>query len=787
MPPDPSTEPDITAAARTDGFRIGDLHVDPLRARVMRGANELPVPKLSFDLLLALIETAPAIATIDTLLTRVWPGLVVNPETVSQRVKLLRAALGDDPRHPAYIEVIRGRGYRLIPEVERTAADAKRASDRPTLPAPGTPRRSSKLLWPIAALALIVAGLLGWQLSRQDGPPELDENSRSIAVLPFDHGSSADDTILALGIAESVLHRLAAIEDMTVIARTSSFGIERRSASARDIGRTLGARYLLEGSVQRSGDSLRITAQLIDSLTGAHVWSLQFDRDTKAVFAVQDEIAIRVAQSLQLTLPRDGTKAPPMRGTTSFDAYFEYLQARSLIATGRVSDMQQARAHLERALSLDPQFARAMVDLAGTRIRLAEYEPGPERRERFEEALPQAGEMLALALEKNPGDGRAWLERGYLNSFTDVVKAEADIRRGLTLSPSDAAGHELLASVLYQDPARHGEALAALIRASRLDPLEPRYEVTRAVFHLYGKSDFRTAQAILAGTLEKHPRYQPAVLRMGEVELVQGQLADAIRYFETALSLDGSSEQAFRMLVASYYEVRWPEAALALLPPGDRKGPRAVGPLLVEQKWVAAGDAAYAALEEDSDLAIDEAQICLALRRHARATGETARALAALTQLADLQWTDDQPEFPETFDMKAAAVGVADMLQLSGEPERARLVLRAALARMDRQARTQGQGELWTRMARAEALAMLNDPEGALRQLDAAAREGSIMMKNWLHLDLDPAFDALRGGAGFQRIRSLVLSRAAAERARLQEFQRSGVIPDRMVTAGPEG
>jgi len=751
----------------------------------MRGSTEVPVPKLSFDLLMALIESAPGIATVDMLLSRVWPGLVVNPETVSQRVKLLRAALGDDPRNPAYIEVVRGRGYRLIPEVLREAqAGTGAAVDRPeSVKAARWPR----LVWPMAAVALLLAGLLGWQLSRHAGLPALDESARSIAVLPFEHGTSPEDTILALGIAESVLHRLAAVEDLAVIARTSSFAVERRGATVRDIGRTLGARYLLEGSVQRSGDSLRITAQLIDSLTGVHVWSLQFDRDTRAVFAVQDEIATRVTQSLQLTLPRDGTRPPPMRGTTNFDAYFEYLQARSLIATGRVSDMQQAPAHLERALSLDPEFARAMVDLAGTRIRLVEYEPGQDRRDRFAETLPQASEMLALALEKNPGDGHAWLERGYLHSFTDVAKAEADIRRGLELSPSDAAGHELLASVLYQDPARHAEALAALIRASRLDPLEPKYEVTRAVYHLYGKSDVRTAQAILAGTLEKHPRYLPALLRMGEVELVQGQLGEAIRYLETALSLDGSSEQTFRMLLAAYYEVRWKEAAVALLSPGDLTGPRAIGPLLVEQKWGPAGDVAYAALEEGSDLAIDEAQICLALRRHARATGETARALAALTQLADLQWKDGQPEFPETFDMKAAAVGVADMLQLSGQSERARLVLRAALTRMDRQAIAQGQGELWTRMARAEALAMLGDRERAVSQLEAAARDGSIMMKNWLHLDLDPAFDALRDGTDFQRIRNLVLSRAATERMRLQELQRSGAIPDRLARTATPG
>lgn len=771
--------------SRSIACRVGDLLIDTDRARVTRDGVELPLPRLSFDLLMALVESAPGIASLDFLLARVWPGLVVNPETVSQRVKLLRSALGDDPRRPRYIEVARGRGYRLIPEVTSAEPGSQVAlpgvADAPATARARTPWwRGPQAL--ASLLTLLLAGVALWMAAdRPRGTPTVVDPERSIAVLPFEYsGNSPADPVLALGVAEAVLHRLANTEDLTVIARTSSFAVERRGRSAQDIGRVLGARYLLEGSVQSADERLRITAQLIDAMTGAHVWSLQFNRDQREVFAMQDEIANRVAQSLQLSLTRPDMAAGASRGTQNLDAYFEYLQARGLMATGRVADMREAGKHLTRALAIDGNYARAMAELAGNGIRLAEYDHGPNRRNRFEAATTRAQQLLARAIELDPGDGRVWLERGYLRSFTDLAAAESDLRRGLSLSPNDAEGHERLAAVLYQDPARHGEALQALIRASRIDPLEPRYDVTRAVFHLYGRSDSRTTQAILAGTLARHPRYAPAVERMGEVHGMSGQIAEAIRYYELSLTLDGSSEMVLRLLIGCYVTLGWPEASESLLKPDDPVRVRRLAMQLTRHQWVEAGESAYAALEAESDIAPDEDLMSLALRRHARATGQVTLALATLEDLADLHWDDaGMPVMGETFDMKSAAVGVVDLLQLSGQRERAELLLHATLGHLQRQTEVHGQGPLWTRPTRARLLALLGDQEGAMQMLQEANRDGSILLKHWLHLDLDPAFDALRQREDFQRLQSSVAARIAVERRRVEELRRSGAIPVR--------
>lgn len=204
-------------------------------------------------MLVALGRAAPNVLSLEALMDQVWPRLVVSPETVSQRVKLLRDALGDDPKNPRYIAGVRGRGYRLCVPIGATAP------------------------------------------------------SRSIAVLPFVNlSSSPTDHVMSLGVPEAVLHQLANLSAVMVIARTSSFAYHG-NRDARTIGRELNARYLLEGSVQSASERLRVTARLIDTQSNADIWSMRFDRAREDVFALQDEIATQVARALELSL--DGTSS----------------------------------------------------------------------------------------------------------------------------------------------------------------------------------------------------------------------------------------------------------------------------------------------------------------------------------------------------------------------------------------------------------------------------------------------------------------------------------------------
>ena len=270
---------------------------------------------------------------------------------------------------------------------------------------------------------------------------------------------------VAMGIAESVLHQLANLAELDVIPRTSSFAFGDRKADAREIGRQLGARYLLEGSEQSDRTRMRVTTQLIDTQTGADVWSMRFDRSPGDIFEVQDEIAVQVTRALELSLDASAVDRLTGQGTENLDAYLAFLQGRSLLATDRVIDTKDAIGHFERAIRADPRFADAYVNQAAAEVFVAEYAVTDDRQERFERALRHGKELVAKALELDPENGDAYLQRGHLRYYDDLSAAEADYRRGLELSPNSAEGYSGLATVIYEDPAPRDEALALLDRA----------------------------------------------------------------------------------------------------------------------------------------------------------------------------------------------------------------------------------------------------------------------------------------------------------------------------------
>jgi TolB-like protein/DNA-binding winged helix-turn-helix (wHTH) protein/Tfp pilus assembly protein PilF len=805
---------------RTDWtvYQVGDLEVDVARATVTRAGVQLSLPKLSFDLLVALIEIAPAVATVDVLLDRVWPGLVVNPETVSQRVKLLRAALGDDAREPRYVLVVRGRGWRLVPRVEPRpvgpdpghdaigSADSNAVEPPAALPSvsarvspppagslpPATAGRTDRSAIAVLVTLLLLVVVLAWfAVSRRPEPrsaapavaPAAATMDRSIAVLPFESlGRTSDDDALAAGVAEAVLHQLGGLSQLVVIARTSSFAVSRQGLDATQVGRQLGARYLLEGSVQRVAARLRITAQLIDAGSGRRMWSLQFDRPSDNIFAVQDEIALNVVRALKLSLDASTTDRLTGQGTGNFDAYLEYLQARHVLAAARVVELPAAIAHLKRALQLDPDFARAYVELARAELQRAEFGATQDGQRDFERAAARAGELLEQALALDATNGRAYLQRAYLRAFSDIAAAEADYRRGLQLSPSDADGYEGLAAILYQDPRRRDEALQQLDRARRLDPLEPRYDVTRAVFLLYGRGDVPHAVELLRGVQERRPGYPPALARLGEtLWCCSGELAEAIRLLEQAETLDPDSGWVRQLLATAYLSIGDARAAASVLGPAGAGSPeQSLQRWFARGDWRRAGELAYAVLRDGPVLGTAEDKTVFAIRMHARTTGDFRRARDALAKLAGVRWNErDEPVYEPALDLKSAIVGLADMLLQLGEQARAIRLLRQVGTDIDHEVRDLRRGELWYSLARPISAALLGDDERALALLRASASSGFLHHAANYHLAIEPAFERLRGDPRYRALLQSELARVDTERATIEQWRRQGIVPAR--------
>ena len=581
-----------------------------------------------------------------------------------------------------------------------------------------------------------------------------------------------------------MLHQLASLAELTVISRRSSFAFTERREDAQEIGRELGARYLLDGSVQSDRSRMRVMTQLIDTQSGADVWSLRFDRPLDDIFAVQDEIALQVTQALELSVDPAAMERMTGQGTRNLGAYLAFLQGRTLLANARVVDMTEAIGHFERSVKLDPTFAGAYVSLAEAELFLAEYEVTDDRQERFKRALLRGQELVEKALSLEPLSGDAYLQRAHMVAFENLSDAEKDYRRGLELSPNSARGYAGLAAVLYETPSRRDEVLELLDRARKLDPLEPGHDVTKALFLWLERADMQGANALLVDVLKRNPRYTPALAWLGGLREMMKQAANGIRYSEQALALDPSREWTRRALIRGYVDLGDLSAAKQLLEDdGSERSPRQLRLLMHEGDWRQAGELAYESLarERESVSGTDMLMIVSAIRMHARATDEFERAQAALEEASGVSWDSaGRVTLPqEGSPVRAAAIGLAEVLLASGQERQGRQLLDTILARMRHEVGELGRPELWYQKTHPTALALNGQDDAALAMIERSIASGSGLTDWWYFFESDPAFGPLRQDARFQATLNTVHAYVAAQRGELDRMRAEGLVPDR--------
>ncbi|HEY2675801.1 MAG TPA: winged helix-turn-helix domain-containing protein [Steroidobacteraceae bacterium] len=533
--------PPLTPENRTTPprYRIGDLEVDIGKAEVTRGDEKVALPKLSFDLLCALINAAPAIVTNDDLLAQVWPGLLMSPESVAQRVKLLRSAIGDDSQHPRYILGVRGRGYRLIPLPERLAessplqADAGSVSiDTPNIlksEAPASqPEAShhSKQRLPrmvLGAAALVTIGIcsaLGWRYwssSHHVQPASVAMADKSIAVLPFvDMSEKKDQEYFGDGMAQEIIDILVTIPGLRVIGRTSSFQFKGKTVDLRTISEQLGVANVLEGSVRKSGDRVRVTAQLIDSHTGATRWSQTYDRDFIEVLKLQDEIATRVAREVEANALFSEILPPKI--LRNVEAYTAFL--RAIDAT----DAQQQVIDLQQAFYLDPTFAGAASALAGAYLFLGEAGLMPAG-----EAFGKARHTADRALELDPNDSGAHEVLGeiYLEYDWDWAAAEREFKLAKTLAFHGLGSTQGDSTRLSLTLGRWDDAVRIVNKAVADDPLDPQSYLWLGIVEIR-QGRLPEAEAALRRNLELDPAFNFSHYVLAVVLLARGELQAAL-------------------------------------------------------------------------------------------------------------------------------------------------------------------------------------------------------------------------------------------------------------------
>ncbi len=471
----------------------------------------------SFAVLRLLIANMGRLVTKDELQNAVWPGIVVTDDSLVQCIGEIRKALGDDARK--LVETVPRRGYRLVPapSVARSA-----------------PWREGRAAAFGATLVLVALGIGAWQTrGAQEGP----SHTPVVAVLPFDSMADEEEAYLGPGVAEDVISMLARSPDVGVIARGSSFAYGDKPRDVREIGAELGADYVLEGSVRRDGDTLRIIAQLEDTETGQHVWADRFDGVGTDPWALLDEVSGRIIFSLageKGEIKRAQFSKAWGKDATSLGEYDYFLRGLDVYMNAGSSDeLARAGSIWEEGLEHYPDSALLKTKLAW-RHWTAAWLYWDDLDHNFAEADRLVSEALAQDnLSPEVQRSAHWLNAFVLMRRGDYDEGVAEAERTIAMTPYDARVLRQLTDVLIAD-GKYDMALDWLARAEPREPgREDEYVLQRAlIFRLMGRNDEAVAEYVKVLDQDVYPRLSHAIalVNLGRIEeaqeVVRGALAE---------------------------------------------------------------------------------------------------------------------------------------------------------------------------------------------------------------------------------------------------------------------
>jgi TolB-like protein/DNA-binding winged helix-turn-helix (wHTH) protein len=568
-------------------YEFGGFRVDPAKRRVQR-VDGTPVPLTSrvFDTLLYMLEHHDAVLDKERIMEAVWPDSIVEENNLAQAISKLRQVFGETPGSHNYIVTVPGRGYRFVAEVNKRTEDATfkpqlepaiaespterpRAKDvgAPMIQAPRTISSLPKAgwLWAVAFSAIAVASIAAFFLTRHRSlpasvrAPSLSSPTstvlsppipeKSVAVLPFDNLSDdKQNAYFAAGVQDQIISDLAKIADLKVISRTSAnlykSGNPRNS---REIGQQLRVAHLLEGSVQRIGDRLRVHAQLIDARTDTHSWAQRYDREVSDLFAIQSEIAQAIAGQMYAKISPAEKLSIERAPTSDLTAFDLYTRARSLSLPAFYSnagkkDLLESSDLLTRAVSRDPAFFQAYCQLAWVHdvLYFLGYDRTPARLALAEAAIqaafrlrPDAGEAhlaraenlyrgyldyegalteLEVARQTLPNDPRIFELMGLIQRRSGRwEESTRNLERAVDFDPRNLFTLSAIADS-YRDLRRYAEAQAAYNRALAIEPNDIKTKVRRANLELEWKADTGPLHQLIDSIRAANPAAIPDIV-----------------------------------------------------------------------------------------------------------------------------------------------------------------------------------------------------------------------------------------------------------------------------------
>ena len=475
----------------TSCYEFGEFRVDIGRRILLQAGNTIALTPRQFDTLLYLVEHCDRVITKEELMKAIWSDAFVEENNLNQSVSAIRRALGERRGDNRYIITVPGVGYRFAAPVKLVSSVEHRAA------------------------------------------------RGSLAVLPFKPLLEKErDEALELGMADSLIIRLSNSRDMIVRPLTSVRRFSGLEQDAQSAGRELDVESVLDGSIQRAGARIRLTARLTDVADGRSLWVGTFDEEFTDVFSVQDAISERVAGALQMHLG-----AEKKRHTVSTRAYELYLQGRYHWSRLVPTEVRKSIEFYEQAIAVDPNYALAYTGIAVAYVSLS-IASDAKPAESFPKA--KAAALKAVTLDESLSDAHAYLSFIHFWFDWDWAAAESEVRRAIALNANSAEAHRGY-GILLSQLGRQDEAIVEGTRARELDPLALITRTNEALFFYYS-NQLPVAEDKLRAALELEPNFWIALLSIAKVYAAQGRYPEAIAELTKARKLSGGSAQPLSML-----------------------------------------------------------------------------------------------------------------------------------------------------------------------------------------------------------------------------------------------
>jgi TolB-like protein/DNA-binding winged helix-turn-helix (wHTH) protein/Flp pilus assembly protein TadD len=554
----------------TSVVRFGTYEVSLQSGEVRKAGLRVRVQQQPMKLLEILLERPGEVVTREELRTRVWADESFGDfdQAVNIAIAKLRSALGDSAENPRYIETLPKRGYRFIADVSVVDADVRpkrpesRPGDRPAtdsghkIQAAGptiTPVAPKRRLWParrvIVALALVLClPLFAVWLSRSRGRAPV--GIRSVAVLPLENLSGdASQNYFADGMTDELITDLAQISALRVISRTSVMVYKGARKPLPEIARELNVDAVVEGTVLRSGDQIRITAQLIEASTDKHLWSQSYEAELRDTLALQNKVARAVADQIRISLTPQEQAALKSVKVVNPEAYESCLKGRYFWNKRTADGLKVALAYFNQAIEEDPKYARAYSGLADTYALLGDWQYAVMSPK---EAFPKAKAAAIKALELDGALGEAHNSLAFvLDGFDwDLESGGKEFRRAIELNPGYATAHHWYAwhlSLL----GRYDEAIAEMRKAENLDPLSLIINADLAELLVLAHSYDESVRQSLK-TIEMDANFPLAHNQLAQAYLQKHMYDEAVAELRKAVQLSGGSPTCIANLARAY-------------------------------------------------------------------------------------------------------------------------------------------------------------------------------------------------------------------------------------------